>query len=334
MRQVDGFDSARATARAVQEGHITARELVDRALARAEEITELNAFTVIDAEGARRAAGVVDALPAKARAGKSLLGVCFAAKDFTPTAGHLCTRGSWSMGDVVPDTDPVLIRRLKDAGAILIGKTTTPEFAYSSFTWSTRWGMTRNPHDPTRTPGGSSGGSGVAVATGCVRIAEGTDMGGSVRIPAALSGVVGFKPSRGRIPMDILPLGPDILSHFGPLAAQVDDAALFMEVAQGPDVADWRSWGLQDVPRRREPGHPAWGCRENHSPTSTPTLGYVLTQFQGTQADLDGSRPLHAVVLSGRDNCTRSRSSTMAGIDLRVYRRRPACGEDIIGIVA
>jgi amidase/aspartyl-tRNA(Asn)/glutamyl-tRNA(Gln) amidotransferase subunit A len=147
----------------------------------------------------------------------------------------------------VPDADPVLVRRLKAAGAIVIAKTTTPEFAYSSFTHSPRWGVTRNPHDPSRTPGGSSGGSAVAVATGCVPLAEGTDMGGSVRIPAALCGVVGLKPSLGRIPMDILPTVFDDMSHFGPLAATVDDAALFLAVTQGPDDADILSQARPDA---------------------------------------------------------------------------------------
>ncbi|MGQ3489025.1 amidase [Roseovarius pacificus] len=227
--------TATAIARAIACGKLTATEAVHTALERAEEISPLNAFTVIDWDGALAAARNVD--EGKCR-DAPLLGVPFAAKDFTPTAGHLTTRGSWSTGDAVPDTDPVYVQRLKAAGAILIGKTTTPEFAYSSFTQSPRWGVTRNPHDPEHSPGGSSGGAAVAVATGCVPIAEGTDMGGSVRIPAALSGVVGLKPSLGRIPIDILPLGPDMISHFGPLAASVDDAALFLSVTQGPHPSD------------------------------------------------------------------------------------------------
>ena len=140
-----------------------------------------------------------------------------------------------------PDFDPVIVQRFRKAGAITIGKTTTPEFAYSSFTRSPLWGHTRNPWDPSKTSGGSSGGSGVAVTTGCVPLAEGTDMGGSVRIPAALCGIVGLKPSLGRIPMDILPTSFDDMSHFGPLARTVDDAALFLRIAEGPDDADINS---------------------------------------------------------------------------------------------
>ena len=120
-----------------------------------------------------------------------------------------------------------------DAGAIMVGKTTTPEFAYSSFTDSPLWGITRNPWNPERTPGGSSGGSGAAVASGCVPLAEGTDMGGSVRIPASWSGLVGLKPSFGRIPLDFLPTQFDTIQHFGPLARTIADARLFLAVAPG-----------------------------------------------------------------------------------------------------
>lgn len=230
--------SAVAMAAAVRERRRRPTDLVTRALERAGEIDSLNAFVVLDEAGAMEAARAADrAVDAGALLGP-LHGVPVAFKDFTPTRGHLTTRGSWTTGNWVPDFDPVIVRRLKAAGAIVIGKTATPEFAYSSYTHSPRWGITRNPHDPGRTPGGSSGGSACAVATGCVPLAEGTDMGGSVRIPAAFSGVVGLKPSLGRIPMDILPTVFDNLSHFGPLASCVDDAALFLSVAQGPDDAD------------------------------------------------------------------------------------------------
>jgi amidase/aspartyl-tRNA(Asn)/glutamyl-tRNA(Gln) amidotransferase subunit A len=234
----------------VRSGDLRPSALVKSALARTREIEGLNAFVLVDHAGARAAAADSDARAAAGHAGP-LEGVPVAIKDFTPTRGHLTTRGSWSTGDHVPDEDPVIVQRLKAAGAVIIGKTTTPEFAYSSYTHSPRWGITRNPHDPERTPGGSSGGSGCAVATGCVPLAEGTDMGGSVRIPAALSGVVGLKPSLGRIPMDILPTVFDNISHFGPLASCVDDAALFLSVTQGPDDADIQSQpnpGRIDVP--------------------------------------------------------------------------------------
>jgi Asp-tRNA(Asn)/Glu-tRNA(Gln) amidotransferase A subunit family amidase len=146
--------------------------------------------------------------------------------------------GSYAFEHFVPEESALIVERLLGAGAIMVGKTTTPEFAYSSFTESPLWGVTRNPWDLEHTPGGSSGGSGAAVASGCVPLAEGTDMGGSVRIPAAWCGLVGLKPSYGRIPLDFLPTQFDTIHHFGPLARTVEDARLFLSVAEGPDSRD------------------------------------------------------------------------------------------------
>jgi Asp-tRNA(Asn)/Glu-tRNA(Gln) amidotransferase A subunit family amidase len=146
--------------------------------------------------------------------------------------------GSFAFEHYVPEESALIVERLFGAGAIMVGKTTTPEFAYSSFTESPLWGVTRNPWDTDRTPGGSSGGSGAAVASGCVPLAEGTDMGGSVRIPAAWCGLVGLKPSYGRIPLDFLPTQFDTIHHFGPLARTTADARLFLSVAEGPDTRD------------------------------------------------------------------------------------------------
>lgn len=171
-----------------------------------------------------------------------LHGVPIAIKDLTPTKGKRTTMGSYAFEHWVPEESALIVERLLGAGAILVGKTTTPEFAYSSFTESPLWGVTRNPWDLERTPGGSSGGSGAAVASGCVPFAEGTDMGGSVRIPAAWCGLVGLKPSFGRIPLDFLPTQFDTIHHFGPLARTVDDARLFLSVAQGPDERDIMSF--------------------------------------------------------------------------------------------
>ena len=173
-------------------------------------------------------------------------GLPFGVKDVTPVAGKRLTRGSKMYEHYVAEKDAIIVQRFKQAGAIVIGKTNTPEFAYSSFTENLLWGRTSNPWDVTRTSGGSSGGSAVAVATGCVPLAEGTDMGGSVRIPASFCNLVGLKPSLGRIPMDILPTVFDNISHFGPLARNIADANLFMDIAAGPDELDIMS--LPDKP--------------------------------------------------------------------------------------
>jgi Asp-tRNA(Asn)/Glu-tRNA(Gln) amidotransferase A subunit family amidase len=156
----------------------------------------------------------------------------------TPTRGKKTTLGSRVFEHWVPEHDAAIVEALTSAGGIMVGKTTTPEFAHSSFCHSPLWGISRNPWNLALTPGGSSGGSAAAVASGCVPLAEGTDMGGSVRIPAAYCGIVGLKPSLGRIPMDILPSVFDTISHFGPLTRTIDDAALMLDVMQGPDERD------------------------------------------------------------------------------------------------
>lgn len=226
-------------ARGIREGQFTSESIVSESIRRARLVTaKLNAFTVIREDQALEAARAADRVIARGEATAPLHGVPFAAKDLTPTEGDLTTLGSWTRGDWVPGETALVVRRLQEAGGILMGKTATPEFAYASFTHSPRWGVTRNPWNSEHTPGGSSGGSAVAVATGVVPFAEGTDMGGSVRIPAALSGAVGLKPSLGRIPMTILPSVFDNISHFGPLARTVSDAVSFMEAASGPSDED------------------------------------------------------------------------------------------------
>jgi amidase/aspartyl-tRNA(Asn)/glutamyl-tRNA(Gln) amidotransferase subunit A len=223
----------------IRSGAFAAEAVVAESLRRAKVVNgALNAFTLLREEAALAAAREADRRVARGGDLPVLLGVPFAAKDLTPTKGDLTTLGSWTSGNRVPDESALCISRLEAAGAILIGKTTTPEFAHSSFTASPRWGITRNPWNGARTSGGSSGGSAVAVATGVVPFAEGTDMGGSVRIPAAFTGIVGLKPSLGRIPMTILPSVFDNISHFGPLARSVGDAVAFMTATAGPDDAD------------------------------------------------------------------------------------------------
>lgn len=231
--------SAGEQARLVAAGELSPVELVDNALARVAEINpRLNPFCFVWDDDARRDAEDAAGAVAARRALGPLHGVPIALKDTTPTAGHTTTFGSYSHEHFVPEYDGYVARALRHAGAIVIGKTTTPEFAHSLVTESPLWGVTRNPWNPDRTPGGSSGGSAVAVATGCVALAEGSDMGGSVRIPAAWSGVVGLKPGLGRIPMDVLPGLFDTISHHGPLARTVDDTRLFLRATQGPDESD------------------------------------------------------------------------------------------------
>jgi Asp-tRNA(Asn)/Glu-tRNA(Gln) amidotransferase A subunit family amidase len=233
----------------IRAGELSPVALIDASLARIDEVNpRLNAFCAVYREEARARAHECETMVRHGARLGPLHGLPVAIKDFTPIAGKLTTRGSHVFADWVPNSNPVIVERLIGAGAIIIGKTTMPEFGYSSFTSSPLWGITRNPRDPTRTSGGSSGGSAVAVATGCVSLAEGTDMGGSVRIPASFCGIVGLKPALGRIPMDILPTVFDSISHFGPLARTVDDAALFLSVTQGPDDRDIQSLPDLQIP--------------------------------------------------------------------------------------
>lgn len=247
--------TAREIAAGVRAGRFSAVEVMEESLRRARATQgAFNAFALIRDEAALVAAREADAAVREGRPTGFLHGVPFAAKDLTPTAGDLTTLGSWSSGDFTPTETALCVRRLQAAGAILMAKTTTPEFAHSSLTWSPRFGATRNPRDPSRTPGGSSGGSATAVAAGVVPFAEGSDMGGSVRIPASFCGVVGLKPSLGRIPMTILPSVFDDISHFGPLARTVDDAVAFLEAAAGPSDEDICSLPLTFDPARTHGG--------------------------------------------------------------------------------
>ena len=238
------YTPATELARRYRAGEISPIEVIRNSLQRIEEVNPLLncfCFTYPDEALAAAQEAVQRFESGNARV---LEGIPLAIKDFTPTRGKLTTRGSHLLENWVPDYSAVIVERLEAAGAIMVGKTTTPEFATSGFTDSPLWGITRNPWNPKRTPGGSSGGAGAAVASGCVPVAEGTDMGGSVRIPAALCGIVGLKPSLGRIPMDIIDTCFDNISHFGPLARTLADTALFLDVVQGADSSD-----IQSLPR-------------------------------------------------------------------------------------
>ena len=217
----------------LRSGEATAVELVESCLRRIDEVQpELNCFVSVWADEALDRARHVDIT----RGG--LAGIPVAIKDTSSWEGHLSTSGSVTLRDNIARHTDAVVQSLLDAGAIIVGSTNTPEFAHAGITDNPLWGVTRNPHDLSRTPGGSSGGSAAAVASGCVALAEGSDMGGSVRIPAAWCGIVGLKPSLGRIPMTALPGLFDLLSHHGPLARTVDDAWEFLLATQGPSLTD------------------------------------------------------------------------------------------------
>jgi Asp-tRNA(Asn)/Glu-tRNA(Gln) amidotransferase A subunit family amidase len=218
----------------ITSGRASPLEIVDDALARVAEVQPtLNCFVEIWGDEAReraRALGPHD--------GRPLFGIPVAIKDTSPWEGHRLTLGSRTHSSHVADSTGWVVERLLAAGAVIVGSTNTPEFAHAGITDNLLHGATRNPWNSERTTGGSSGGSAAAVASGCVAVAEGSDMGGSVRIPAAWCGLVGLKPSLGRIPMDVLPGLWDLISHHGPLARSVDDAWEFLLATQGPSLRD------------------------------------------------------------------------------------------------
>jgi aspartyl-tRNA(Asn)/glutamyl-tRNA(Gln) amidotransferase subunit A len=200
----------------------------------------LHAFRAVAAPGAGAAAArparLVGQLGPAAYDSHPLLGLPVTVKDLTPTAGIATTRGSLEYVGWVPDRDAPSVRRLRAAGAIVIGKTNTSEGGWSAGTVNRLGPPTTNPWDHTRSPGGSSGGAAAATAAGIGVAALGTDGAGSIRIPAAFCGVVGFKPTFGRIPY--VPVSPEGLSHLGPLARDVATAALLAGVMAGPHPDD------------------------------------------------------------------------------------------------
>ena len=226
------FAGAARQAEMVRAGEISATELVGLHLERIARLDpELNAFRKVFAEKAMLEAEQAEA---RVRAGEErpLLGVPIALKDNHNVAGELTTFGT----DAFPAPaarDDAMVRRLREAGAILVGKTLLPELAMFGFTESATYGVTRNPWDPQHTPGGSSGGSGSAVAAGLVPVASASDGAGSIRIPAACCGLFGLKPQRGRISLDPFVQHWNGLSVNGCLSRNVADTALWLDITSG-----------------------------------------------------------------------------------------------------
>lgn len=230
--------SAVALAAAIRARTISPVEAVDAALARIEERAELNAFMAVCAERARAEAKAAEASVRRGESVGALHGLPFSVKDLTNTEEVVTTQGSALFAATVPLTDAVAVARARAAGAILIGKTTTPEFGHKPFTEGPFFGRTLNPWSHAHTCGGSSGGAAVALAAGMGPLALGSDGGGSIRIPAACCGVVGLKATLGAIPNL---QAPDLFganSYVGPMARDVADTRLMFEALIGPDRRD------------------------------------------------------------------------------------------------
>ena len=259
------FRSAGELAALVRSGEVTSTELVSAALERIEQLEPtLNAFVHVDSDAALAAAAAIEANDSRPFAG-----VPIAMKDTTPVAGMPYTLGSDMFGDFVAPHDSFVTRRIRDAGFVLVGKTNMPELGILPVSEPRRFGPARNPWDTDRTPGGSSGGSAAAVAGGMVPIAHGSDGGGSIRIPASCCGLVGLKPTRGRISRGP-DLGDDFLVQDGTLTRTVAETASMLDVLSGyePGDATWAPPPSEPfaAAAAREPGRLRVGY------TSTPPI--------------------------------------------------------------
>ena len=270
------FRSAVEMVRLIRSGELSPVELMEETLHRIEAVNpQINAFVALRGEEAvseakrmsERIAGGDDPGP--------LCGIPMGIKDLEDVKGMVTSFGSVPYRNNVARGDSVQVARLRAAGAIVVGKTNTPEFGFTGFTKNLLFGVTRNPWNLERTPGGSSGGSAAAVAAGMVPVSTGSDAGGSIRIPASYSGCFGLKPSFGRIPVGPAPLLQ--MAHtisMGPLTRTVEDAALYLDCTCGYHPADPASLPL--------PGH-SYLARLGHAPKGlrigfSPDLGYARVE--------------------------------------------------------
>ena len=227
------LDATELAAR-IQKKQLSAREVMAAHLAHIERVNpRVNAIVTLAGERAMADAARADEVLARGGPVGPLHGLPIAHKDLVDTAGIRTTRGSPFYRHYVPSDDAPIVSRIRQAGAITLGKTNTPEFGVGSQTFNTIFGATLNPYDLTKTCGGSSGGAAVALACGLVPIADGSDTGGSLRNPASFCNVVGFRPSPGRVPTDSPSWSPFSVS--GPMARTVSDVALFMSAIAGDD---------------------------------------------------------------------------------------------------
>jgi len=276
----------------IRDRHISCRAVTGAFLDKIEAHNpKINAICTLDADRALETADALDSqIAAGSAAGRSLLGLPIVLKDLTPTAGIRTTRGSRLFKDWVPSEDAALVTRLKDQGAVVLGKTNTPEFGHKAVTDNAIFGPTNNPWRLDRIAGGSSGGSAAAVAAGLVPFAEGSDGAGSIRIPASLCGTVGFKPTFGRVP----DVAQSFFSHTpyfhnGPIARSVADADLLYRAMLGPTAGGL--FGLPFEPQNRSALRPLGDIRVGYS----PDLGIFPVRADVAQACRNGAKVFEAL---------------------------------------
>ena len=250
------LDLATATAgdltQAIQRRELASRELLDALLARADQVNpNLNAIVAWDTDRAREAAAAADEATAKGKLTGPLHGLPMTVKDVWETEGLVTTSGAPELAQHVPSADALAVRRLKDAGAIIFGKSNTPAYAGDWQTYNGVYGRTSNPWDLSRTAGGSSGGAAAAIAAGLTPLELGSDIGGSIRNPSHFNGTYGLKPSWGVVPVrGHIPGPPGSLIQVdvgvaGPLARSVADLRMALHVVAGPVPEDAAGWRLE-----------------------------------------------------------------------------------------
>ncbi|MEU0499007.1 amidase [Mycobacterium sp. NPDC006124] len=350
--------SAREQLRGLQTGEFSARELLDAHLEQLERFNAtVNAVVSMDPDAAAATASKVDAARAAGSTLGPLAGLPMSIKDTHATAGLLTTYGSKLFADNVPPADDEIVRRLRAAGVVIVGKTNVPEFAAGSHTHNPVFGTTLNPYDLGRSAGGSSGGAAAALAVGFQPLADGSDMGGSLRNPASFCNVVGLRPTPGRVPdpTDALPHFP--LSVSGPMARTVGDVGLMLSVIAGPHAAD--PLALNEDPRdfaNVEPADlrglrvawaPTLGGRIPVEPEVRAVLDDAVSVFEARGAhveqacpDLDGSdfvfRTLRAAEFdfAWGDVVERQPDAVKADIAWNVERGRALSGREVTRAVA
>ncbi|SEM05635.1 amidase [Blastococcus sp. DSM 46786] len=286
----------------VRDREVSARELLEAHLRRIERLDpQVNAVVTVDAEGARAAADAADAAQAAGRSLGPLHGLPVAHKDTHATGGMRTTWGSPLHADTVPAADELVVARLVGAGAVRVGKTNVPEFAAGSHTFNPVFGVTHNPYRHGRSAGGSSGGAAAALAAGFVPIADGSDMGGSLRNPAAFCNVVGLRPTPGRVPTWPAPMAWSQLSVQGPMGRTVADVALQLSVLAGPDprvpiaLADDPAGFAAPLPERLDGLRVAWapdlGGQVTVDPAITAVLAPSVAVFESLGASVEEACP-------------------------------------------
>ena len=300
------YSTTRALADAIRDGRVSSAEVVEACLARIEEVNgQLNAVFQIQHDAARGRAAEADRALEAGEVWGPLHGVPMTIKDSLDTAGVISTGGTQGRASFVPEQDATVVARLKAAGAILLGKTNTPEFTLSFETDNLVYGMTHNPWNLSHSPGGSSGGAAALIAAGGTPFDIGSDYGGSIRLPAHFCGIAGLKPSAGRVPRTghIYPFGgiQDSFQQIGPLARSVEDLSLLLEIIHGPDGIDpglaplvWGDPDAVDLSSLRVSFHTDNGIA-TPTPETQETVRAAAAALAGVVADVTEARPAPVV---------------------------------------